>query len=234
MSGWSYVPGPHPAILRENTLIAISGEGAEASARTLLATVTAATPLEDVIDVLIADGLGKAPDFFVGTLVDGSLTAFVRGSAVVTVEDDRWHRFYVNGQHARTWQELALDGVARIAVGFSAPTRIDLLSVPDEEREAQPGPLGVAEVVFRSPQPLAPLFTVVGPPVAAPRTAEFADAFPDDLFVPVDPELDGETRVTSLDPVATLPSTADEPALAPPLPAAALPPAPPVARSSRL
>lgn len=187
MSEWSYVRGPHPAILRDNTLIAIAGDGAEASARALLSTTTGTTPLEDVIDVLIADGLGTAPDFFVGRLVEGSLTAFVRGTAVVTLEDDRWHRFWVSGEHARTWQEVAIDGVTRLAVGFAPSQRTDLLSVREDEREARPGPLGVTEVVFRSPQAVPPLLTVTGAAVSR-QTLEFDDAFPDDLFAPIEDE----------------------------------------------
>lgn len=185
MSGWSYVRGPHPAILHGRTMVALAGDGATERARALLTSIGDETTLETVLEVLIADGIGHAPDFFVGQVDGGSLSAFLRGSATVTIEDERWHRSTLDARQTRTWHEIALDGVARFVVGFDEQEeRPDLRAASDGELDARPGPLGIAAVFYRAAEPTARLMTLTGAPVPE-QTLDFTDGFPDDLFAPV-------------------------------------------------
>ena len=118
MTGWTYMRGDHPAIIQGSTCVAFGGVHGEDRARAVLPMMTADTPLEDLLDVVLQTGIGALPDFFVGRVEDGTLTAMLRGAAVLTIEDDRWRRSTVDGLGARTWREVAFDGVTRLAVCF--------------------------------------------------------------------------------------------------------------------
>lgn len=161
MTGWSYVRGDHPAIIQGSTCVAFGGDHGEDRARAVLPMMTADTSLEDLLDVVLQTGIGALPDFFVGRIEDGTLTAMLRGAAVLTIEDDRWRRSTVDGLGARTWREVAFDGVTRLAVCFDRQlVRADLRTTPDDERTARPGALAISEIVFRRPDAPLRLMTV--------------------------------------------------------------------------
>lgn len=170
MTQWSYVRGSFPAILRANTLVMMAGPTADARARTLLETMDEHTPLEDILDTIVAGRISDAPDFFVGRIEAGSLIAFVRGSACVTLEDDRWSRSTTSGAFARTWRELAFDGVERMSIGFDGEAaRADLRSRIEGERAAASGPLGATELIYRATEPaLQQISFMAAPPEAKP------------------------------------------------------------------
>lgn len=173
--------GDHPAIIQGSTCVAFGGVHGEDRARAVLPMMTADTPLEDLLDVVLQTGIGALPDFFVGRVEDGTLTAMLRGAAVLTIEDDRWRRSTVDGLGARTWREVAFDGVTRLAVCFDRQlVRADLRAIPDDERTARPGALAISEIVFRRPD--APLRLMTVTHAARGGLSAETEDFPEHLF----------------------------------------------------
>lgn len=183
MTGWSYVRGDYPAIVRGRAFAAFRGQGAEKHARALLAVMTEESSLEDLLDPVLAEGIGALSDFCLGRLDGDRLLAVLRGSAVITIEDDRWRRSTIDGSGSRTWREVAFDGVSRLAVGFEMhPVRTDLRAVHDDESAVRAGALAARELVFRSDDAPERLITITATDPAA--TAALPEDFAPDLFEP--------------------------------------------------
>ena len=227
---WFYRWGGDPAVVTDRFVAILRGPGAEEHARRVLAIVESDPGFEAVLDVLVEGGLSTAPSFFVGQILDGSLTGVVRGDLLVRVENELAIGRTFDGRTARTWLELAYDGVGRLWAGRpeEAPAEgaREGRRAEGEEREVRPGPLSVAGLVYRSRELSAsPSFLDRAAPggararPASETTLAFDDSFPEDLFGeprarPVAPDAGPEAPSPSLPGATAAPGAA---------PAAALP-----------
>lgn len=151
MADWTYERGAWPAILGDRMAVVLAGAEAERFARVLLARRPPTAP-EEVLDALVAGGLRAAPAFAIARLEGDTLTAFVRGPLAIAVEDERWAVQRHSGASLRTWREVVVERVTRLAiVADDADDARAALAPAQAERIAPEGPLSVGRLVYRAP-----------------------------------------------------------------------------------
>lgn len=181
MAKWFCSPGALPVVIADELVVLIGGEGAEAKARAVTELrIGGAVEIADVIDVMLADGLSKAPDFFAGQLVGKQFTAVLKGAFLVDVDAAGPGRGLLDGRSKRTLTDIAVDRVKSIAVWQA-----------DDERVAADRPLiagvfsagqlfcdGSIPSEVRAPAataaPAAPVAAAAPVPAAAPQPAVVA------------------------------------------------------------
>jgi len=155
MTGWAMVPGPWPAILGGDTVVALAGDGADAYARMLLPVVQGGAALEDVLDVLVAGGIAAAPDVVIAQRRGSRLTAAARGRGRAGILDAQGRTVLVEGRAARSWHETAVDDARGFVAGFDGDVAVPPHDA-DDEVPAADGALSVSRILLRVAAPPAP------------------------------------------------------------------------------
>lgn len=169
MTERTWFDGDLPAIATGRLAVLVDGPESVPAARRVLRVAEASTTISDVLDALVADGLGSAPAFALVALEDRVLTAFLRGAFALRFEDAGGRVWRLDGTGAHTWREVSAAGVTRAWAGSpAAEPRIRALG-RTPERPLATGPATASGVGLWSMDAAAPTPRPTGP---APRAAE--------------------------------------------------------------
>lgn len=242
MPEWAAEPGTAPAVITPRLLVVLDGPDAATAAQRVRAGLSRDDRLEAVLDLIIADGIAAAPHFVIAEFpsaeFDGDeLVLVVRGGLEVTLTSGG-NTLRPDGRAARTWRELRIGSVERLAV--AVPGRADgapasslgLVPVGPES-----GSLAVSRVELTSALPsgtptsaIAPPAPSIAPPLTTPplttpppaaaapsdadpgRTLDFVDALAE--AAAAGPPASAAPAAASAAPAAVTPA-ALPPALAP-------------------
>lgn len=196
MAEWQSAPAAAPGVWcvrvpvpdDGDLLIAVGGDDAQRWLTALVADPPKTTL--GVLDRFSSGGIGSAPSFVVATARAGVVTAFIRGTLALRVEDAGGGTELVEAAHTRTWREVGFDGVVRASVGEAAELLAAGQGVGPQgggaaasAHPATPLEAATPALVGRAQwqRDSAPLIT---PAAARPSgtTLAFDEAFPDDLF----------------------------------------------------
>ncbi|WP_460774905.1 FHA domain-containing protein [Microbacterium sp. GXF7504] len=184
-----WLDGALPAVATETWAVLATGRGAVPAARRILALPADTASPAPVLDALVADGVGTAPGFALVALVDGRLTAFLRGPFALRIEHEDGGAARVDGYGVHSWREVVLDGVQRAWVLQSpAITRTDaaLRATP-----VRPGPTTASGLAMRTVRAVAAATppAITGADGALPDGPPRCIELPDGARVPIEGEL---------------------------------------------
>lgn len=224
MPEWAAEPGTAPAVITPRLLVVLDGPDAATAAQRVRAGLSRDDRLEAVLDLIIADGIAAAPHFVVAEFDGDELVLVVRGGLEVTITAGG-NTLRPDGSAARTWRELRIGSVERLAV--AVPGRADgapasslgLVPVGPES-----GSLAVSRVELTSALPSGTPTSAIAPPapsIAPPLTTPPLTTPPPAAAAPSDPDpgrtldfVDALAEAAAAGPPASAaPAPADEAAL---------------------